>query len=108
VLNSPTIPNDVQVASSPTSVPVDLMEKNYGGSVYVFAVAMRNNPTQAIFTVPGAQTGSVSVIGENRQRTITGGQFQDSFGGYAVHLYQFADGSGSAPAPPTGLTASVQ
>ncbi len=108
VLNSPTIPNDVQVASNPTSMPVDLMEKNYAGSVYVFAVAMRNSSAQAVFTVPGIQTGTVTVIGENRQIMITNGQFQDSFSAYAVHLYQFSEGSNSAPAPPTGLTATVQ
>jgi hypothetical protein len=107
VLNSPTIADGVQTASSPSSVPVDTMEKQYGGSTYVFAVAMRNNSTAATFTVVGNQSGTITVLGENRQVTMTNGQFQDSFSGYAVHLYQFTPGVSSAPAPPTSLKAIV-
>ena len=106
VLNSPTITNDVQDASNPSSVPVDMMEKQYGGSTYVFAVAMRNSSTTATFTVPGNPSGTITVLGENRQFTMTNGQFQDSFGGYAVHQYQFSSVS-AGPAPPTSLKAVV-
>ncbi len=108
VLNSPTIANGVQVASSPSSVPVDIMEKQYVGATYVFAAAMRNNSAAATFTVPGNQSGTVTVLGENRQIVMTNGKFQDNFSGYAVHLYQFSSGVSSAPAPPTALRAVVQ
>ncbi len=92
VLNSPTIANGVSVTSSVSSVPVDTMVKKYGGSTYVFAVAMRNTATTATFNVPGMTTGTVQVIGENRQITMSGGSFQDSFAGYGVHLYSVTGG----------------
>ena len=107
VLNSSTVVNGVQVSSSPPSVPIDTLEKHYSSATYLFAVAMRNNSTAATFTIPGIQTGTVDVIGENRQITIASGKFQDSFNGYEVHLYQIGHVGGSPPSPPTGLTATV-
>jgi Cu/Zn superoxide dismutase len=84
------------------------MEKNYGGSKYVFAVAMANSSTVGTVTVPGNPSGTVTVIGESRQIAMTNGQFQDNFGSYGVHLYQFGAGTSSAPAPPTNLKAIAQ
>jgi hypothetical protein len=107
VLNSPTVANGAQVSSSPANVPIDTMVKQYAGVTYVSAVAMRNNSAVATFTIPGIQAGTVNVIGENRQITMTNGQFQDSFSGYEVHLYQFSTGTGSKPSPPTGLRGIV-
>jgi len=108
VLNSPTIANDVSVSSSVSSVPISMMEKQLGGTTYVFAVAMRNSSTTGTFTTPEVSSGSVTVIGESRQTPITNGQFVDSYAGYAVHLYQFPSASSSVPNPPTDLTAVVQ
>jgi hypothetical protein len=93
VLNSPTIQNDVTVVSSPSIVPVGMMEKQFGGSTYVFAVAMRNSSTTATFTAPGVRSGAASVIGEDRHLLICNGQFNDGFSGYAVHLYKFTAGT---------------
>lgn len=107
VLNSSTVASDVQVSSSSSGVPLDMMEKNYGGSKYVFAVAMTNSSTVGTFTVPGSPTATVTVLGESRQIAMASGQFQDNFSGYQVHLYQFSSGT-SAPAPPTNLKAVVQ
>jgi len=106
VLNSPTIANGVQVSSGTSNAPIDMMEKQFGGSTYVFAAAMRNNSAMGTFTVPGSQGGAITVLGENRQITMAGGKFQDNFSGYSVHLYQFSNAN--APAPPTNLRATAQ
>ena len=96
VLNSTTVTGDVQVSSSASGVAVDIMEKNYGGSKYVFAVAMANSFTTGTFTVPGNPTTTVAVLGESRRIAMTGGKFQDRFAGYGVHLYQFRSGTSSS------------
>jgi hypothetical protein len=89
VLNNPNIANGVSV-SSPGTTPISAMLKQYNGSTYVFAVAMLNNAGTATFTLPNIQTGSVRVLGESRQLTVSGGVFQDTFAGYGVHLYQMS------------------
>ena len=102
VLNSPSIANGVQVSGN--AVPVDTMVKQYGSATYVFAVAMRNSSTSPTLMVAGIQSGSVEVLGEGRQLTVVNGKFQDSFTGYAVHLYKVAPSSQSTPpAAPTSL-----
>jgi hypothetical protein len=94
VLNSPTITNDTQVASSARSTaPISMMEKRSEGSIYIFAVEMRNNTAVARFTTPAVQSGTVNVLNENRQLSIVNGKFQDNFNGYGVHLYQFGGGA---------------
>jgi hypothetical protein len=108
VLNSSTVTGDAQVSSSTSGVALDMMEKNYGGSKYLFAVAMANSATVGTFTVPGSPTATVTVLGENRQIAMKNGQFQDNFAGYGVHLYQFSSGTSSAPAPPTNVRAVAQ
>jgi hypothetical protein len=87
VLNSPTVRSAVSV-SSPATTPLSTMAKLYNGSTYVFAVAMLNNVGTASFTLPNVTSGTVQVLGENRQLTVSGGGFQDAFAGYGVHLYQ--------------------
>ena len=44
-----------------------MMEKNYGGSKYLFAVAMANSATVGTFTFPGGPTATITVLGESRQ-----------------------------------------
>jgi hypothetical protein len=91
VLNSPSVTNDAQVASSdPSTAPISMMEKQSAGSTYVFAVEMRDNPAIATFTTPAVQNGAVTVLNETRQLSIANGKFQDNFNGYGVHLYQFS------------------
>jgi hypothetical protein len=89
VLNSPSIANAVSV-SSPATTPISTMVKQANGSTYVFVVAMLNNAGTAAFTLPNIANGSIQVLGENRQLSISGGVFQDAFAGYGVHLYQIA------------------
>ena len=85
VLNSPTVDSGAQVEAA---VPVAQIVKEYGGSTYLFAVAMRNQATQATFTVSAIEEGQVEVLGEDRVLPLGDGQFQDDFSGYAVHLYK--------------------
>ena len=85
VLNSPAVDGGAQVEAA---VPVAHLVKEYGGSTYVFAVAMRNQSTQATFTVSAIEEGQVEVLGEDRFLQLSEGQFQDDFSGYAVHLYK--------------------
>jgi hypothetical protein len=84
-LNTPPITNAASVAT--TGTKVDILVKRQGGTLYVFAVSMGMATTMATFTVQHGPASSASVLGENRQIAIAGGTFQDSFDGYAVHLY---------------------
>jgi hypothetical protein len=87
VLNSPTITNGVGVVA-PGTTPISTMVKRYNGSTYVFAVAMLDNAGRATFTLPDIPTGTVKVLDESRQLSLSGGVFEDDFTGYGVHLYQ--------------------
>jgi hypothetical protein len=88
VLNSPDIPGMVSVSSSTTDVPVDFMVKAIYDTLYVFAVAMRDGKTTATFALGGLADGTVEVIGEERELSISNGFFEDSFEDYEVHLYK--------------------
>ncbi|RKX97648.1 MAG: hypothetical protein DRP54_08910 [Spirochaetes bacterium] len=88
VLNSNDILNRVEVSSSNSEVPVDILVKEYQGVLYIFAAAMRNSSTTASFTVQNVPTNTVFVLGEDREITISGNNFEDDFSGYGVHLYQ--------------------
>jgi len=108
VLNSPTVTGDVQVSSSSSNVPIDAVEKNYGGSKYLFSAARTNSSTVGTFTVPGNAAATVTVLGENREIAMANGQFHDSFTGYQVHLYKISSGASSAPVPQTNRKAGAQ
>lgn len=89
VLNSPTLPDAVEITSSSETVPVDGMVKRHGGATYLFTVAMRNGAAKAGFHLPalrGAHTAEV--IGENRSLPVRDGRFDDNFAPYQVHLYR--------------------
>ena len=88
VLNAPETKDLVSVISTNENVPVDILVKQLQDTLYVFAVAMRDGTTNAVFTIEGLQDGKVSVIGEDREISISNGMFEDSFNGYEVHLYR--------------------
>lgn len=90
VLNSATIADGARVASSNADAPVDVLVKHHSGATYLFAVGMRNAPTQGTFTVDGVGKGTVEVIGEERKMTLRDGKFEDQFAPYAVHLYRIS------------------
>ena len=85
VLNSPNVSGRVTVSSQ---VPIATMVKEYEGSVYVFAVAMRAESTRALFTISQVRDGHAEVLDEQRNITISEGSFNDLFAGYNVHLYR--------------------
>ena len=89
VLNSPTVSNAVQVASSNPQVPVATMVKQHEGACYLFAVVMRSGDTTAAFTLKGLVGGkAVEVLGEDRSLSTRGGAFSDTFKSWAVHCYR--------------------
>jgi hypothetical protein len=89
VLNSPTVPNAVQVSCSNPEVPVATMLKQHDGATYLFAVAMRNGDTTATFTLKGlAGDKSVEALGEDRSLTAHNGVFRDSFKSWAPRSYR--------------------
>lgn len=87
VLNTPPSDRPATVDCSNAAVPVATMTKTIGSTVYVFAVAMRQGSTKAVFSVPGMDVGTVNVLGENRTLPLAGGRFEDSFNDWDVHLY---------------------
>jgi hypothetical protein len=89
VLNSPTVPDGVRVASSPADVPVEATVKQRNDEVYVFAVGMREGTTRATFKVAGVSgRKQVEVLGEGRSLEMRDGEFADTFRPWDVHLYR--------------------
>ena len=89
VLNSPTQKGKVEATSSAVGVPVATLLKQHKDSTYLFAVAMRDAPTQATFSI-SELTGQTTaeVIDEDRTITVQDGNFTDDFQSYEVHLYR--------------------
>lgn len=89
LLNSPTVEGAVTVTSSPGNIPIDVMVKRQGNSIYLFAVGMRNAATTGSFSLsalpPKAQ---VHALDEDRTLVAKNGKFTDAFKAYDVHLYQ--------------------
>jgi hypothetical protein len=89
VLNSPSRPGQVRVATDDPGAPAAALGKSHGGATYIFAVGMRDATTTATFTLPGrAGRSSVDVLDEGRTLTAADGVFRDTFGPWAVHLYR--------------------
>jgi hypothetical protein len=89
VLNSPTVPDAVRVRVDDPAAPVAVMAKRHAGAVYVLAVAMRDRPARARFELAGRRgQAQVTVLGEDRALPARDGAFDDTFAGYAVHLYR--------------------
>ena len=68
---------------------------------------MRSNTTTGTFTLTGVAGTNVTVLGESRQLTVSGGKFQDSFTPYGVHLYQIA-GTVVSNAPAIAATSGLR
>lgn len=62
--------------------------KTYQGTSYLIAVNVTRQPIDPIFHLPG--TGA-QVLHENREITVTDGQFTDHFAPLEVHLYVVKD-----------------
>jgi hypothetical protein len=89
ILNSPNVSGRLTVSSQ---APIATMVKEYEGSVYVFAVAMRGESTSALFTISRVRDGYAEVLDEQRNVTISESSFNDSFAGYSVHVYRIPMG----------------
>jgi hypothetical protein len=91
VLNSPSVGDEAAVRSSDAQAPIDILLKRTPESAYLFAVGMRNRRCRATFSLKGLPDRATAVVlGEDRQITITAGQFDDDFSAYGVHLYRIA------------------
>jgi hypothetical protein len=98
VLNSPTVGDRIAIESSSDRVPVIGLVKQWRGDLYLFAVSMRGEPTKALFTLQGETSGQeVEVLEEGRMLPIEANKFEDSFEGYAVHLYKIPGEAKAAP-----------
>jgi hypothetical protein len=73
---------------APDGGRLDMMAREHGGFVYVFAVNMERSVQRASFTVEGIVPGSqVEVFDEDRSLTAAGTTFEDSFDELGVHIY---------------------
>jgi hypothetical protein len=89
ILNRPALVDGVAVTSVPEEVPVEATARRHGGSVYVFAVGMRDGKAAATFKVAGLHgRSSVEVLDEGRALEAEDGVFRDTFQPWAVHLYR--------------------
>jgi len=96
VLNSSDSPGLVTIESARPEVPVEAAVKKHNNNLYIFAVSMRGEETTATFKLAqssnkGAlkpEPAKVKVLGEDRSVDIAGGLIRDTFGPWAVHLYQ--------------------
>ncbi len=97
VLNSPTREDMIALENASAASPVAILCKKHAQSVYLFAVNMSPEKTQAAFQVrfPTA-SNSVQVLEENRSVDLRDGQFADDFEGYGVHCYRVATSENAA------------
>ena len=84
VLNAPFA--DGFVTASPS---VRTMAKFYNNKYYVFAGSEENEASTPILSFYRVDSGTATVVGENRTIPISNGQLLDSFAdGNAVHIYR--------------------
>jgi hypothetical protein len=89
VINNPTIEDSATVTSEKDSVQVAIMVKKYKGQIYLFAVGMRDENTNATFILQDLEgLKKVEVLGEERQIISNNGVFKDSFANWGVHIYR--------------------
>ncbi len=100
VLNTASSPGKATATSS-TTVPIDIMVKEYNGYIYILSAGMRNSSAVGNFNVSGVSgTSTVNVLGESRTLTANNGSFTDNFAPWDAHIYQLSSGtSGSAANP---------
>jgi hypothetical protein len=92
-LNSPSVTTWATVRSSDAHVPIDILVKRRPEAAYVFSVGMRNRPCRGTFSLKDLPARALAVVlGEDRQITISDGQFEDAFSAYGVHLYRIEAG----------------
>ncbi len=84
VLNAPFA--DGFVSAGPS---VRTMAKFHDNKYYVFAGSKENAASTPTLSLSGVDSGTATVIGENRTIPISNGRFSDSFAdGNAIHIYR--------------------
>jgi hypothetical protein len=84
VLNAPFA--DGFVSTSPST---RTMAKFYDSRYYVFSGSKENEASTSTFSLSEVDSGTATVVGENRTIRITNGQFSDRFAdGNAIHIYR--------------------
>ena len=86
-LRAMTVVDGTQVQASPPSASLDILVKDYQGTRFIFAVALRDEVVTATFCMPMPRGARADVIDENRSLAVADGSFTDRFAPYAVHLY---------------------
>ncbi|MDB6036650.1 MAG: putative glycosyl hydrolase [Verrucomicrobiales bacterium] len=78
-----------QVSVKTDGAPIDFITRRDSENLYIFAVCMRNERTQAVFTkAKQPATSWIEVLDENRHVSWSDDHFSDEFKPYAVHLYK--------------------
>ena len=67
---------------------IDILVKEVGGKIYIFAVNMKKAPEKGKFVVSGIKDAVAVVQDEDRKINIKEGGFEDSFKEYEVHIYE--------------------
>ena len=87
MLNAPFA--DGFVSAGPT---VRTMAKFHDSKYYVFAGSRENRASTPTLLLSGVDSGTATVIGENRTIPISNGRFSDRFAdGNAIHIYRIDD-----------------
>lgn len=77
---------------------VDTAVKVDGDDQVLLAASTATGPTEATFDLVCARDGTVTVLGEDRELTMSGGVFTDTFADAdAVHLYRYAHAADASP-----------
>jgi hypothetical protein len=87
-LNAPEEKSAVTLTTANDPSPIAFTARRASGNLYLFAVAMRNTPAHATFTLK--TPAKIEVIDESRTIDAPSGKFEDNFKGYEVHLYKIA------------------
>ena len=85
VLNTPTLRDRVKVGDG---APIAVAAKEHGGVLDLFAASTTETRSRMNLTIGGLQQGQAHLIGEGRTVDIKDGVIEDTFDGYAVHLYR--------------------
>lgn len=113
----------LNMSTGTSTVPGSAMVRTYNGSLYLFADSDRNGSATMSFTLSGYAGKTATVVYDSNAQydpthssvgnTFTlsaSGQFSDTFGAnghnYQPKIYMIS-GAAAGPAPPTGLTATV-
>jgi hypothetical protein len=86
VINAPFANGYVQTTPD---TAISTMTKYFDGHFYIFAIPHADGPHTATFTLTGAPTATVTVVGENRTLKLSAGTFTDTFANpNTVHIYE--------------------